>query len=106
MSTRSARRRRTARQGLPRRAIATALAVVALGSGGAGIAAGASGGTGPLASVVVQEGLCETTGGGEFVAIPGFPGAQITPSTSRSRDSFQARACSRPPLPITRIFMD
>jgi hypothetical protein len=77
MSTRSARRRRRARQGLPRRAIATALAVVALGSGGAGIAAGASGGTGPLASVVVQEGLCETTGGGEFVAIPGFPGESI-----------------------------
>ena len=38
-------------------------------------------------------------------AIPGFPGEAITSVTARSRDSFQAMACSRPPEPMTRTFM-
>jgi hypothetical protein len=65
------------RRGGPRRFAAAALAVVALGAGGVGVASGASGGTGPLSSVVVEPGLCETTGGGAFVEIPGFPGESI-----------------------------
>ena len=57
--------------------MATAIAVVALGACGAGVAAAANGGPSPLSSVVVQPGLCETTGGGEFVDLPDFPGEMI-----------------------------
>lgn len=74
---RSVRQRPTTRRGRPRRLVATALAAVALATCSVGVATGANGGTGPLSSVVIQEGLCETTGGGEFVAIPGFPGESI-----------------------------
>jgi hypothetical protein len=69
--------RPTARRAGSRRAVATAIAVVALGACSVGVATGANGGTGPLSSVQVEEGLCETTGGGSFVAIPGFPGEMI-----------------------------
>src|SRR2546430_5639619 len=37
-------------------------------------------------------------------AVPAFPGAQNTRSTPGDCLSFQASACSRPPLPTTRIF--
>ena len=65
------------RRGAPRQTIATVLAADALAACSAGVASGASGGTGPLSSVQVQTGLCQTTGGGAFVAIPGFPGESI-----------------------------
>jgi hypothetical protein len=74
---RSARQRPTTRRGRPRRALATAIAAAALGAGMVGVAAAANGGTGPLSSIQVEEGLCETTGGGTFVPIPGFPGEMI-----------------------------
>src|SRR5512135_330538 len=38
-------------------------------------------------------------------AVPALPGATNTLVERGERASFQARACSRPPLPITRIFM-
>src|SRR6185437_14179053 len=38
-------------------------------------------------------------------AVPAFPGAQKTRSTRRDCRSFHTKACSRPPLPITRTFM-
>ncbi len=37
-------------------------------------------------------------------AMPGLPGAMCTSSTPGSRDSARARACSRPPVPITSVF--
>ena len=36
--------------------------------------------------------------------MPGLPGAACTSSTSGSRDRARARACSRPPVPMTRAF--
>ena len=39
-------------------------------------------------------------------AIPAFPGAQKMRSARGDCFSFQASACSRPPLPMTRIFME
>ena len=72
---RSARQRTRPR--VRRRFAATLLALLALAAGTVGVATGASGGTGPLSSVQVQEGLCETTGGGAFVDIPGFPGEMV-----------------------------
>jgi len=39
------------------------------------------------------------------VAVPALPGATITSLTRADRASFQASACSRPPAPMTRIFM-
>jgi hypothetical protein len=74
---RSVRQRPTTRRGGPRRLATTALAAVVLAACSVGVATGANGGTGPLSSVVIEDGLCETTGGGEFVAIPGFPGELI-----------------------------
>ena len=38
-------------------------------------------------------------------AIPGFPGAQYTFSTKEDLEAAKAKACSLPPVPITRIFM-
>ena len=38
--------------------------------------------------------------------IPAFPGAQTMSETPRSEASFQTRACSRPPLPMTRTLVD
>ena len=38
-------------------------------------------------------------------AIPGFPGAQINSSHKAERLHAYASACSRPPLPITSIFI-
>jgi hypothetical protein len=40
-------------------------------------AAEQDGGTLPQSSVQLSEGLCQTTGGGGFVPIPGFPGESI-----------------------------
>jgi hypothetical protein len=64
--------------------LATAVAAVAItatgvgvGVAATGVGVAATGDPGPRSSVVIQEGLCETTGGGEFVAIPGFPGEMI-----------------------------
>src|SRR5918993_4218872 len=37
-------------------------------------------------------------------AVPAFPGAQYTVLTRGDCFNFQQRACSRPPLPITRTF--
>ena len=45
----------------------------------------------------------DTAGNGRDAGIA--RGAQTTSVTLRSRDSFQAIACSRAPPPITRIFM-
>ena len=39
------------------------------------------------------------------VAVPALPGATSTSSTRGDCASFQASACSRPPEPMTRIFM-
>src|SRR5688572_8019397 len=39
------------------------------------------------------------------VAVPPFPGATSTSETRGDCTHFQARACSRPPLPTIRIFM-
>src|SRR5690606_21425953 len=39
------------------------------------------------------------------VAVPALPGATKTFSTRLSCATFQARACSRPPLPITNTFI-
>src|SRR5882672_9476230 len=38
-------------------------------------------------------------------AVPAFPGAQKIRSASGDRPNFHASACSRPPPPITRIFI-
>src|SRR2546421_628705 len=38
-------------------------------------------------------------------AVPALPGAQKTCSARGDCASFQTRACSRPPLPMTSIFM-
>src|SRR5690554_5151406 len=38
-------------------------------------------------------------------AVPALPGATKTRSASGERAAFQARACSRPPLPIIRMFI-
>ena len=38
-------------------------------------------------------------------AVPGLPGATNTRSTDEDSASFHANACSRPPLPITKILM-
>ena len=37
-------------------------------------------------------------------AMPGLPGAACTSVTCGSRDSARARACSRPPVPMTSVF--
>ncbi len=37
-------------------------------------------------------------------AMPGLPGAACTSVTPGSRASARARACSRPPVPMTRVF--
>src|SRR5207253_810131 len=39
-------------------------------------------------------------------AVPAFPGAQKIRSTDDDCFSFQTNACSRPPPPITRIFIE
>ncbi|HYU61691.1 MAG TPA: hypothetical protein VEK39_13110 [Solirubrobacterales bacterium] len=55
-----------------------AASVVLAASSFAAVAVAQTGGApDPMHSVQVQEGLCETTGGGEFVPIPGFPGESI-----------------------------
>jgi len=38
-------------------------------------------------------------------AVPALPGATITSRTRGDCASFQAKACSRPPLPITSTFI-
>ena len=38
-------------------------------------------------------------------AVPGLPGATKTLSARGEREARQARACSRPPLPITKTFI-
>ena len=53
----------------PRALVALALAVLALGA--VGVTAGA------MESVKLGRNLCETTGGGKIVKIPGFPGERI-----------------------------
>jgi hypothetical protein len=58
-------------------AIAAASAVLAACSFGAVAAAQTAGGTPPQSSVPLYDGLCQTTGGGAFVPIPGFPGESI-----------------------------
>ena len=59
----------TNRTGRSRARVVLALAVLALGAAGVAVAAMHSTKLGPL--------LCETTGGGRFVKIPGFPGEKI-----------------------------
>jgi hypothetical protein len=59
----------TNRTGRSRARVVLALAVIALGAAGVAVAAMHSTKLGPL--------LCETTGGGRFVKIPGFPGERI-----------------------------
>jgi len=46
-------------------------------TGGAIAAASSGGGIEPQSSVQLEENLCQTNGGGAFVAIPGFPGEMI-----------------------------
>jgi hypothetical protein len=58
-------------------AIAAFAAVLTACSLGAVATAATGGGIEPQSSVQLQEGLCETTGGGAFVPIPGFPGEMI-----------------------------
>jgi hypothetical protein len=59
----------TNRAGRSRARVVLALAVLVLGAAGVAVAAMHSTKLGPL--------LCETTGGGRFVRIPGFPGEKI-----------------------------
>lgn len=66
--------RRTARIGAA--TIACALAVAG-GAYGAVAAASSGGGVEPESSVQLDGGLCQTSGGGAFVPIPGFPGESI-----------------------------
>jgi hypothetical protein len=66
------------RAGLRRGAAILGLAcAIAAGSIGAASAAQTEGGIEPLHSIQLQDGLCETTGGGQFVDIPGFAGESI-----------------------------
>jgi hypothetical protein len=59
-------------------ALAAAAALLAASSFGAvAIAAQTEGAIEPMHSLQLQEGLCQTTGGGQFVPIPGFPGELI-----------------------------
>jgi hypothetical protein len=70
--------RRARRAGaLPKGLLACAVAVGATLAGALGAHAGQSGGTDTVTSVQLEENLCQTTGGGEFVPIPGFPGETI-----------------------------
>jgi hypothetical protein len=39
------------------------------------------------------------------LAVPALPGAAYTAATDVDLASFQLKACSRPPLPMMRIFM-
>jgi hypothetical protein len=73
---RPARQNPKTKRGRPR-ILATAIAAVAVMAAGVGVGVAGNKEPSPLNSVVVQEGLCETTGGGEFVPIPGFPGESI-----------------------------
>jgi hypothetical protein len=65
-----------ARRGVSALLAATAL-LAASSFGAVAIAAPTQGGIQPMHSVQLQEGLCQTTGGGQFVPIPGFPGESI-----------------------------
>ena len=38
--------------------------------------------------------------------MPAFPGAQTMSDTPRSDANFHTRACSRPPLPMTRTLVE
>ena len=58
-------------------AVAAGAALLAACSLGATAAAETDGGTLPQSSVQLSEGLCQTTGGGAFVPIAGFPGESI-----------------------------
>lgn len=60
-----------------RAAVVAAAVALVTGSLGAVAAASSDGGIEPQSSVQLEEGLCETSGGGAFVAIPGFPGESI-----------------------------
>ena len=66
--------RRARRRGV---ALAATSAVLVASSFAAVAGAQPNGGVEPMASVQLQEGLCQTTGGGEFVPITGFPGESI-----------------------------
>src|SRR5262249_52573316 len=71
----------------------------------------AGGGSGPPVTRAASSALARATTAagsagatGRFSAtpaVPGLPGAQTSRSTRGLSDSFQARACSRPPLPST-----
>jgi hypothetical protein len=56
--------------------LAASVALVASSFGAVAMAA-SGGGVQPMHSVQLEEGLCETTSGGAFVPIPGFPGEYI-----------------------------
>jgi hypothetical protein len=56
--------------------VAAGVALVASSFGTVATAA-SGGGVQPMHSVQLEERLCETTGGGAFVPIPGFPGEMI-----------------------------